>query len=55
MKIAGTWDMGGATTAAPIADADDLTIGTGNGGGAANSFRGWLDEDDLARRRRTRR
>ena len=26
------------------ADADDLTIGTGNGGGAGNSFRGWLDD-----------
>jgi mono/diheme cytochrome c family protein len=40
----GTWDMGGATTRAPVTDADDLTIGTGNGGGAGNSFRGWLDD-----------
>jgi mono/diheme cytochrome c family protein len=40
----GAWDMGGATTRAPVSDADDLTIGTGNGGGAGNSFRGWLDD-----------
>lgn len=40
----GNWDMGGATTRAPVTDADDLTIGTGNGGGANNSFRGWLDD-----------
>lgn len=40
----GTWDEGGATTRAPVSDADDLTIGTGNGGGAGNSFRGWLDD-----------
>ncbi len=42
--VKGTWDMGGATTRAPVADADDLTLGTGNGGGAGNSFRGWLDD-----------
>lgn len=42
--IPGTWDMGGATTRAPVSDADDLVIGTGNGGGASNSFSGWLDE-----------
>lgn len=40
----GTWDMGGATERAPIADVDDLTIGTGNGGGTGNTFRGWLDD-----------
>jgi mono/diheme cytochrome c family protein len=40
----GTWDEGGATAHAPVSDADDLTVGTGNGGGAGNSFRGWLDE-----------
>lgn len=40
----GTWDEGGATTRAPVSDADDLTIGTGNGGGAGNSFRGALDD-----------
>jgi mono/diheme cytochrome c family protein len=40
----GTWDEGGATTRAPVRDADDLTIGTGNGGGAGNSLRGALDD-----------
>ena len=44
VPVKGTWDMGGATSRAPVADADDLTIGTGNGGGAGNSFRGWLDD-----------
>ncbi len=42
--VGGAWDMGGATERAPVTDADDLTLGTGNGGGAANSFRGLLDE-----------
>lgn len=41
--VAGTWDMGGATTRAPANDDDHLMIGTGNGGGAGNSFRGWVD------------
>ena len=40
----GAWDMGGATSRAPVSDAHDTTIGTGNGGGAGNSFRGWLDD-----------
>jgi hypothetical protein len=44
VAVKGTWDMGGATTRAPVSDADDLTLGTGNGGGTGNSFRGWLDE-----------
>lgn len=39
----GTWDMGGPTTRAPVQDDDDLTLGSGNGGGTGNSFRGWLD------------
>jgi mono/diheme cytochrome c family protein len=43
-KTGGTWDMGGATTRPPVADGDDLQLGTGNGGGAGNSLRGWLDE-----------
>ena len=42
--VGGTWDMGGATDRAPVTDADDLQLGTGNGGGAGNSFRGWLDD-----------
>src|SRR5262245_62093219 len=44
VAMKGTWDEGGATTRAPVSDADDLVIGTGNGGGAGNSFRGALDE-----------
>lgn len=43
-NVPGTWDMGGATDRAPVSDADDLTIGTGNGGGAGNSFRGLIDD-----------
>lgn len=41
--VKGAWDMGGATDRAPVTDADDLMIGTGNGGGASNSFAGALD------------
>lgn len=47
--VPGTWDMGGATDRAPVQDADDLVLGTGNGGGAGNSFRGLLDEVTLWR------
>lgn len=43
-KVKGKWDMGGKTDRPPVNDADDLVIGTGNGGGAGNSFHGWLDE-----------
>ncbi|HEY1189449.1 MAG TPA: DUF1553 domain-containing protein [Gemmata sp.] len=42
--VKGAWDEGGATARAPVSDADDLALGTGNGGGAGNSFRGSLDE-----------
>src|SRR5262249_20695318 len=42
--VPGAWDMGGATDRAPAADADDLTIGTRNRGGAGHTVRGWLDE-----------
>ncbi|HEY2573069.1 MAG TPA: LamG-like jellyroll fold domain-containing protein, partial [Verrucomicrobiaceae bacterium] len=42
--VKGKWDMGGKTDKAPLNDADDVVIGTGNGGGTGNSFRGWLDE-----------
>ncbi len=45
----GTWDMGGATERAPVTDADDLTIGTGNGGGVNNSFRGRVDNLSIYR------
>jgi len=43
-EVKGTWDLGGKTNRAPVQDNDDLVIGTGNGGGAGNSFSGLLDE-----------
>jgi hypothetical protein len=45
----GKWDMGGKSDKPPVNDADDLVIGTGNGGGAGNTLRGWLDEVALYR------
>lgn len=41
---AGTWDMAGKTTAPPVSDADDIMIGTGNGGGPGNTLNGAIDE-----------
>ena len=44
-KVAGgTWDMAGETTEPPVSDADDVLLGTGNGGGAGNTLNGALDE-----------
>lgn len=40
----GTWDMAGATTAAPVVDNDELWIGSALGGSASNTFLGRLDE-----------
>ncbi len=40
----GTWDMAGPTKLPPVTDADDIMIGTGNGGGANNTLSGSLDE-----------
>ncbi|HRJ10298.1 MAG TPA: DUF1553 domain-containing protein [Prosthecobacter sp.] len=40
----GVWDLGGETTEPPVSDADDIMIGTGNGGGAGNTLNGALDE-----------
>ncbi|HVJ83587.1 MAG TPA: LamG-like jellyroll fold domain-containing protein, partial [Planctomycetia bacterium] len=45
----GTWDMGGATTRAPVSDGDAVQLGTGNGGGAGNVFRGLLDDVSITR------
>ncbi|MFT7172074.1 MAG: hypothetical protein ACI9NQ_000283 [Paracoccaceae bacterium] len=45
----GTWDMGGPTTTAPVTDADDIVIGTGNGGSPANSLDGSIDSLALYR------
>ena len=43
-EVKGVWDMGGKSDLPPVNDADDVVIGTGNGGGAGNSLSGWLDE-----------
>jgi hypothetical protein len=40
----GTWDMAGKTTEPPVSDADDVMIGTGNGGGKGNTLNGSIDE-----------
>lgn len=41
--VTGDWDMGGATTAAPVVDDDAVWIGSSMKGSAAASFRGSLD------------
>ncbi len=43
-EVKGTWDLGGKTDRGPVQDADDVVIGTGNGGGAGNTLHGWIDE-----------
>ncbi|HND55158.1 MAG TPA: hypothetical protein PLV92_22245, partial [Pirellulaceae bacterium] len=43
-ETTGDWDMGGKTTRPPIVDVDDLSVGSGNGGGAGNRFDGAIDE-----------
>lgn len=40
---AGTWDMGGKTTDAPVVDNDAVWIGSSMGGSDGASFRGWID------------
>lgn len=42
-RISGSWDMGGATTLAPIVDDDEVWIGASQGGLPSNSFAGYLD------------
>ena len=41
--LTGKWDMGGATTKAPVSDDDDLWIGTAMGAQAGSTFHGLLD------------
>ena len=48
--LAGSWDMGGATTEPPVVDDDAVWIGSSLGGNPANSFRGSLDAIALHRR-----
>ncbi len=45
----GVWDMGGVTDRAPVADADDLVIGTGYKRSRGESFSGWIDEVKIHR------
>jgi len=40
----GTWDMAGKSAEPPVSDADDIVIGTGNGGGPGNTLNGSIDE-----------
>lgn len=46
----GKWDMGGATSEAPVVDDDAIWIGSSRGGAAGNSFRGSIDAIAIHRR-----
>lgn len=48
--VAGTWDLGGATTAAPVTDDDEIWIGSSQGGSDASSLVGLLDNLAIHRR-----
>ena len=48
-SVAGEWDMGGATTEAPVVDDDAVWIGSSMRGNPASSFRGRLDAIALHR------
>ena len=43
-RMPGQWDMGGATSAAPVVDDDDLWIGSAMEADPSNSFVGMIDE-----------
>ncbi len=43
-KVKGKWDMGGATTAAPVVDDDSVWIGSSRGGEKGNSLAGAVDD-----------
>ncbi|MEO2021631.1 MAG: DUF1553 domain-containing protein [Pirellulaceae bacterium] len=49
-QVQGKWDMGGATTRAPVVDNDEVRIGSAYGGLASVSFDGSLDEIAIHRR-----
>jgi hypothetical protein len=51
--VTGTWDLGGATTAAPVADNDEVWIGSSLGGAASSTFTGLLDNVAIHRRELT--
>src|SRR5690606_20351980 len=42
--VKGAWDMGGATTAGPVVDDDELWIGSSMGGSPGSTFEGGIDE-----------
>ncbi|MFM9195739.1 MAG: DUF1549 domain-containing protein, partial [Planctomycetia bacterium] len=48
--VAGKWDLGGATTAAPVTDDDEIWIGASQGGNEVSSFVGFLDNVAIHRR-----
>ncbi len=48
-EVKGKWDMGGATTAPPVVDDDEVWLGSTMGGNRGNSFHGTLDEVALYR------
>lgn len=49
-KQSGKWDMGGATTQAPVVDDDNIVIGSSRGGAPQNSFHGAMDEIAIYRK-----
>ncbi|MDB4561558.1 DUF1553 domain-containing protein [bacterium] len=48
-EVKGQWDMGGATTAPPVVDDDEVWLGSTMGGHPTNSFHGTLDDVALYR------
>ncbi|MCA9113518.1 MAG: DUF1553 domain-containing protein [Planctomycetaceae bacterium] len=48
--VTGRWDMGGATTAAPVVDNSPVWVGSSMGGNPGSSFHGLLDELAIYRR-----
>ncbi|OUW77517.1 MAG: hypothetical protein CBD74_12210 [Saprospirales bacterium TMED214] len=49
-EVKGQWDKGGATTASPVVDDDEVWLGSTMGGNPSNSFYGSVDEVALYRR-----
>lgn len=52
-RVAGTWDKGGKTSAAPIVDNDELWIGSAIGGNPSSGFHGGLNEVAIYRKQLT--
>ncbi|MFM8578130.1 MAG: DUF1553 domain-containing protein [Planctomycetaceae bacterium] len=49
-QISGSWDLGGASDAAPVQDDDEVWVGSSLGGGEASTFPGMLDSVAVHRR-----